>query len=133
MPSLDPAPPLPDNERRRTPRFRVRSDSPLFAGVVVYDDAGGSHIFTGRVRDVGAAGLSVSLPPDQDCRELARRGREVVAVVSLPRATIELRGVSTYCKPAAGSKGYVIGVRLTGAEGEGDRARLAEFLTASQA
>ena len=130
MSSLIVLKPLPANERRRWPRFLVSPVTPLVVGVAILDAKGKPHTFTGRVRDLSEAGLSIVLPPDEECGQVADYGHELTAVISVSQGAITARGAAVYChlitEGVAGS-GYVVGMRFTEVS-EGDRRRLAEFL-----
>lgn len=130
MPSLIALKQLPANERRRAPRFLVTPATPLFVGVAALDAKGKPRTFTGRVRDISELGLSIVLPPDEECGMLADKGRELMMVVSLPKGTITPRGAVVHCnefREGEAGSGYIIGVRFTEVS-EGDGKLIAEFL-----
>jgi hypothetical protein len=132
MPSLIALKQLPANERRRAPRFLVKLETPLFVGVASVNAKGKPRTFTGRVRDISELGLSIVLPPGEECGMLADKGRELMMVISLPKGTLTPRGAVVHCNEFDGGEaenGYVIGVRFTEVS-EGDGKLIAEFLKA---
>ncbi|HEY9284321.1 MAG TPA: PilZ domain-containing protein [Pyrinomonadaceae bacterium] len=129
MPSLIRLLPLEEDERRRRPRYLVPPEEPLVVGVAV---VGGGRLrtLTGRVRDISEAGLSILLPDDEACGEMAERGRTVVVVLTLPSGTITMRAEVAHCAaPGARGEGggYLFGVSITEIDAE-DYDRLAGYI-----
>lgn len=129
MPSLMRLLPLEADERRRWPRYLIPPEEPLVAGVAV---VGGRRpqTLTGRVRDISEAGLSILLPDEEACGELAARGRVMVVVLRLPSGTITLRAEVAHCSApdaARGEDSYLFGVSIVEIDAE-DHDRLIEYI-----
>jgi hypothetical protein len=129
MPSLIRLLPLEEDERRRWPRYLVPPEEPLVAGVAVVGGAR-PQTLTGRVRDISEAGLSLLLPDEAACGELAERGRPLVVVLTLPSGTITMRAEVAHCAAPGGRHGegsYLFGVSITEIDAE-DYERLVEYI-----
>ncbi len=120
---------LEEDERRRWPRYLIPPEEPLVAGVAIVG-GGLPRTLTGRVRDISEAGLSLLVPGDEACGELAERGRSLVVVLTLPSGTITMRAEVAHCAAPGGRHGgggYLFGVSITEIDAE-DHERLVEFI-----
>lgn len=114
MPPLIRLLPLEADERRRWPRYLVPPEEQLVAGVAVVG-GGRPRTLTGRVRDISEAGLSILLPDEEACGELAERGRLMVVVLKLPAGTITMRAEVAHCSApdiARGEDSYLFGLSI---------------------
>jgi hypothetical protein len=130
MPPLIRLLPLEEDERRRWPRYLIPPEEPLVAGVAVLGAGGRPRTLTGRVRDISEAGLSLLLPDEAACGELAERGRPLVVVLTLPSGTITMRAEVAHCAAPGGRHGegsYLFGVSITEIDAE-DYDRLVEYI-----
>jgi hypothetical protein len=123
---------LEEDERRQWPRYLVPPEEPLIVGVALTDSGGRPRTLTGRVKDISEAGLSLSLPTDENCGEFSERGRTLAVVLTLPSGVIALRARVAYCtapdeRPGGG--GYLVGVSIIEIH-EGDHYRLVEYIGA---
>lgn len=115
-----------EGERRRSPRYLVPEEEPLLVGLVVVGRRG--RTLTGRVRDVSVTGLSILLPEGEDCDELAKPGRALAAVLSLPSGVVRLRAEVVHCStPRGGPGGHLVGACISEISAE-DRDRLAAYV-----
>jgi hypothetical protein len=130
MQRLIPLPSLREGERRRSLRYLVADEALVVAGVASAGPEARPHSLTGRVRDMGALGLSLLLPTTEAWEELSEPGHPLTVVLSIPSSTITLRAEVAYCaaRRARGDLiGYRVGARVTGI-GDDDLDRLAEYL-----
>lgn len=129
MPSLIRLLPLEEDERRRWPRYLIPPEEPLVVGVAVVG-GGRPRTLTGRVRDISEAGLSLLLPDEESCGEMAERGRLMVVVLRLPSGTITMRAEVAHCSAPDTSRGedsYLFGVSIVEIDAE-DHDRLIEYI-----
>lgn len=129
MPSLIRLLPLEEDERRRWPRYLIPPEEPLVVGVAVVG-GGRPRTLTGRVRDISEAGLSLLLPDEESCGEMAERGRLMVVVLRLPSGTITMRAEVAHCfapDASPGEDSYLFGVSIVEIDAE-DHDRLIEYI-----
>jgi hypothetical protein len=129
MPSLIRLLPLEEDERRRWPRYLIPPEEQLVVGVAVVG-GGRPRTLTGRVRDISEAGLSILLPDEEVCGDLAERGRLMVVVLRLPSGMIKMRAEVAHCSAPDASRGegsYLFGVSIVEIDAE-DHDRLIEYI-----
>jgi hypothetical protein len=119
-----------EGERRRSLRYLVTDEALIVAGVASAGPEARQRSLTGKVRDLGALGLSLLLPTGEAWEELSEPGHPLTVVLSLPSGTIRLRAKVAYCD-ARRARGDLIGYRVgarVGEIGDDDLDRLAEYL-----
>lgn len=121
MPPLIRLLPLEADERRRWPRYLTPPEEPLIVGVAVVGGGRRPRTLTGRVRDISETGLSLLLPDDPACREMAERGRTLIVVLTLPSGPLTMRAeVAHYAMPGGwhGEGHYLFGVSIVEIDAE---------------
>ena len=111
--------------QRQARRYRTRRAVALVAGIT-FETAAGAELVTGRTRDVGQAGMSLSLPIDgKQQSELVAANASARVVLMLPSRTINLLATiihSHLLDERDPSRGMLVGLQITQISPEDGRA-----------
>ena len=81
-----------------------------------------------RIRDISETGMSILLPEGETCGDLAKPGRALAAILSLPSGVVRLRAEVVHCSaPRGGSGGLLVGACISEIPAE-DRDRVAAYI-----
>ena len=102
--------------RRRARRYQTRRAIALIAGIT-FETGAGTELVTGRTRDVGKDGLSLSLPiDDQRWRAVSAVTGSVRVVLALPDRTVNLSAAIIHSRLldiTDPDRGRLVGLRIT--------------------
>ena len=111
-------------ERRKARRHQTRRAVALVAGVT-FETAEGTELVTGRTRDVGKAGMSLSLPVNGRQQELLTVNGNASVVLALPKRKIILSATVMHSQLLAVNdpgRGMLVGLQIAQISPEDRRA-----------